>query len=249
MSRGFLPFQDSFGNYFSDNNESDFRSADADTYAAQQALEAAMDNQADVEEEKEDDPTDALPIGVYPTKIQGFFVTTSGTKLGGSGIFYQYNQFSAASNASPEKCQINNGNITVIANDISTIQEDPFDMISHLLSVQEDMFGFQQKCGDLVSEDTTETGELTPDGEPLDGMPIGGGGIGGGGMGGGGMGGGGMSGNDMSIYCSQVPDDPACQQGGLQGILGGKRNWLLIAAVGVAAFFAYKHFSKGGKKG
>ena len=244
MSRGFLPFQDSFGNYFSDNNESDFRSADADTYAAQQALEAAMDNQADVEEEKEDDPTDALPIGVYPTKIQGFFVTTSGTKLGGSGIFYQYNQFSAASNASPEKCQINNGNITVIANDISTIQEDPFDMISHLLSVQEDMFGFQQKCGDLVSEDTTETGELTPDGEPLDGMPIGGGGIGGGGIGGGGM-----SGNDMSIYCSQVPDDPACQQGGLQGILGGKRNWLLIAGIGVAGFLAYRYFFKGRKKG
>ena len=51
---------------------------------------------------------------------------------------------------------------------------------------------------------------------------------------------------DLSLYCSQVPDDPACTGAVSSAGVGSAKsiNWLLIGGVAVAAYLGYKYFVK-----
>ena len=225
MNKGFLPFQDAFGNYFA-GEENDFLGVDAATYQAQQS-----DNQVEKGDGGEPDPID-----VYPTKIRGFFMTPAGSRKSPTSIFYAYNGFSKSSDKTEARCSINYGNLIIIQQDIDSITEDPFNMSERLAEVQTLMGEYNAQCEaqnapELEEEVIVETATPPPLGAPSGGgMPVGGGAP--------------LAGGDMSLYCSQVPDDPACQQGGVNGISSKKMNWLLIAGVGVAGFIAYRFFVK-----
>lgn len=230
MNKGFLPFQDAFGNYFA-GEENDFLAVDASTYQAEQ-----QDNDGIVRGDG-DEPD---PIDVYPIKIRGFFTTSTGGRKSPTSIFYAYNGFAKSSDKTEARCSINYGNLIIIQQDIDSIGSDPFNMGERLAEVQTLMGEYNAQCEaqsapELEEEVVVETDTMPPLGAPSGGgMPVGGGAP--------------LAGGDMSLYCSQVPDDPACQQGGVNGIFGMKMNWLLIAGVGVAGFLAYKFFGKNKKE-
>lgn len=243
---GFLEYKDDFGNFYPSERYNSFRGIAGVNYEAEEAETGKNDTTATP-------PPPPAPIAVYPPKIQGFFMTASGNKKSKTAIFFAYNGFAKSSPKTEARCSINYGNLITIQQDIATITSDPFGMASHLSEVQDLMAEYNEGCQQMqTQEDTGQSPigdtDFTP--HPTDGnpntyypppstppvygsMPVSGGMP--------------MGGDDMSVYCSQVPDDPACSQGG--GLLDKAKglNWILIAGVGVAGFFAYKYFTKKGK--
>lgn len=229
MNKGFLPFQDAFGNYRA-GEENDFLAVDASTYQAQQ-----QDNQADKGEGGTPDP-----LAVYPIKIRGFFMTSAGGLKSPTSIFYAYNGFAKSSDKTEARCSINYGNLIIIQQDIDSIGADPFNMRTRLAEVKTLMGEYNALCEAQNEAATVDNATIPPLGMPIGGMPLSGGmPVGGGSP---------LAEGDMSLYCSQVPDDPSCQQGGAISAANEKMNWLLIAGVGLAVIIAYKFLTKSPKE-
>jgi len=244
MNKGFLPFRDSFGNYFA-GEENEFRGVDAATYQQQQQDEQQTLPNPDLDTDVEKEGDLPTPIDVYPIKIRGFFMTNSGSRKSPQSIFYDYNGFGKSSDKTEARCSINVGNNMLISEDMASITEDPFDMLGRLQEVKDLMVQYALDCENKFANTPTDTIEETMDSDTGDFGQQGGGGLGLPTQGGAPLGAG-----DLSVYCSQVPNDPACQdQGGILGGVGGAKykNYLLIGALAIAGYFAYKNFSKKGK--
>jgi hypothetical protein len=252
MNKGFLPFRDSFGNFFA-GEENEFRGVDAATYQSQQqdqqqTLPNPDFDPTDVEKE-EGVPT---PIDVYPIKIRGFFMTNSGSRKSPQAIFYDYNGFGKSSDKTEARCSINLGNNMLISEDMASITEDPFDMLGRLQEVKDMMVQYALDCENKFADTPADTNGGTQDTieETMDSNTGDFGEQGGGNIGIPTQGGAPLGAGDLSVYCSQVPNDPACQnQGGILGGIGGgkEKNYLLIGALVIAGYFAYKNFSKKSK--
>jgi hypothetical protein len=179
-------------------------------------------------------------VAAYPVSLQAFF-NASGTLKTADQIFYMYNGFTPSAIKDKVKCPKNQDSISKIINDISSITQDPKSLMPRLLSVRNMMDIFSIECEAAlaiqVSEELTTLGlpEIYPIPEQYNQItrpPVGGGSP--------------LLEGDLSLYCSQVPDDPACTgEVSTAGIGSGKEtNWLLIGGIAVAAYFGYKYFVK-----
>jgi hypothetical protein len=275
MEKGFLPYNDGFGNYWP--FEGQYRNATA----PQVGINTKPMGYSVA-------PTPS--ISDYPKKVQGFFANSSGTLKTPTEIFYLYNGFLPTANNTNSRCTKNYNSFIQIQQDISSISQDPFGMAARLTTVRNMMNAFYMECTALNApvilgctnpaasnynpnatqengscffetapvvgctnpaasnynpNATQDDGSCTvplPTPQPNWGIapPIG--------MGGGMpvSGGSPLVEGDLSLYCSQVPDDPACTGAVSSAGVGSAKsiNWLLIGGVAVAAYLGYKYFVK-----
>ena len=235
MERGFLPYSDGFGNFWG-SERSEYKNA-----AASQINKPPKPPQMPINQGGGGNVVYIdNSIAAYPLSLQAFF-NASGTLKSADQIFFIYNGFSQSVLKNKGRCQQNTVSINNIDNDISSITQDPKSLMPRLLSVRNMMDIFSIECEAAlaiqVSEELTTLGlpEIYPIPEQYNQItrpPVGGGSP--------------LLEGDLSLYCSQVPDDPACTgEVSTAGIGSGKEtNWLLIGGIAVAAYFGYKYFVK-----
>lgn len=236
MEKGFLQYSDGFGNFW-DSERSEYRNA-----AASQINQSPK-------------PPQGIPInqggggnvvyidntiGAYTASMQSFF-NASGTLKTAQQIFIMYNGFLPSAIKNKVNCAKNENSISQINNDISSITQDPKSLMPRLLSVGNMMEVFMIECQNAlgVQEDSITEDAPMPQDNPIGdfsdqvlSLPV--------------RGGSPLLEGDLSLYCSQVPDDPACTgEVSTAGMgLGKEMNWLLIGGIALAAYFGYKYYVK-----